>query len=329
MSKRILIYCVIFSLVILFLIGYKNKLSATSEQIINRAKLIFDLESFMSPEEVRQRLRSNVTSWEVEEESNMNNIKTRSSDNYYSISVKNFSHLNSLGELRLIFLNKQLMMIMFYPEEFSRYVETLIKNEKLHIKIKHIARNEARVAPNARMEIVDASLFERGSGPTRSYVSWEDIRLSRQYIKILVGAEKAALPIRVQTEHMFQEIIDKIAEAASISTNETKWIRIDTASGVDTVVFCQAYIAVDALENKLRALQLPTLTINTIQNVASVQDGIYLFLLGKGQIVVKGTLAAEVSLAESVLGVTLQDSLSIEIIRLDQKWRYLEIRNIK
>ena len=41
-----------------------------------------------------------------------------------------------------------------------------------------------------RMEIVDANLFEKGSGPTRSYASWEDIRLSQQYIKIIVASEK-------------------------------------------------------------------------------------------------------------------------------------------
>ena len=189
MSKRILKYYVIFTLAILFF-GYKSQSRGASEQTIMRSKLMFNLESHMSPDEVRHRLGLKAVSWE--EESNISNVKTHSSDNYYSVLVKNFSHLNSSGNLRLIFLNKQLMMVMFYPEEFYRYVETLIKNEKFRIKIKHIARNEIQIAPNTRIEIVDTNLFGMGSGPTRSYVSWEDICLSQQYIKILVESEKAA-----------------------------------------------------------------------------------------------------------------------------------------
>lgn len=329
MSKNILICCVIFASVIL-LAGYRNQSNVISEQAIMRVKLMFNLESYMSPEEARQCLGSKATSWEKEEESDIDNIETHSSDNYYSVSIKNFSHLNLSGELRLTFLNKQLMMIMFFPEEFYPYAETLIKNEKLHIKIKRIARNEARIAPNVRIEIVDANLFEKGSGPTRSYVSWEDIRLSQQYIKIIVESEKAAFPVQIQAQHMLQEIINKIAEAdASILINETKWIRINKASEIDAVVFCQAHIPEEELESKLREFWLSTLTINLIKTTVSVQDGVYLFVIGKGRIVAKGVLGAEASLSESVLAARLQDSLSIEIMRLDQKRRPLQIRNIQ
>lgn len=330
MSKRIFIYCVIFSSAMLLFIGCENQSRAVSEQIINRAKLMFDLESYMSPEEARHRLGSKATSWKKEEEVDINNTKAHSSVNYYSVLVKNFSHLNSSGELRLMFLNKQLMMIMFFPEEFYPYVETLIKNEKPRIKLKHIARNESRIAPNVRMEIVDANLFEKGSGPTRSYVSWEDIRLSQEYIKILVESEKAAFPVQLQAHNMFQEIIDKIAEAgASMSINETKWIRINKDSGIDVAVFCQAYMPVEELQNKLGLLQLPTSIINIIQTTVNVQDGIYLFLIGKDRILAKGLLNAEVSLSEPVLVAKLQDSLSIEIIRLDQEWSPLQICKIE
>ncbi len=329
MSKNILVYCIIFASAIL-LAGCRNQSMVTSEQTIMGAKLMLNLESYMSPEEARQRLGSKATSWEKEEEIDINNIETHSSDNYYSVLVKNFSHLNLSGELRLIFLNKQLMMIMFFPEEFYPYAETLIKNEKLRIKLKHIARSESRLAPNVRMEIVDANLFEKGSGPTRSYVSWEDIRLSQQYIKILVASEKAAFPVQLQAQHMFQEITTKITEAdASISINENRWIQIDKASGIDTVVLCQAYMPAEELKNKLQVLRISPAAINNIQTAVSAQDGIYLFLLDEGKIVAKGTLGAEVSLAEPVLGVKLQDSLSIEMIRLDQKWRPLQIRKIK
>lgn len=141
---------------------------------------------------------------------------------------------------------------------------------------------------------------------------------------------EAAFPVQLQAQHMFQEITTKITEAdASISINENRWIQIDKASGIDTVVLCQAYIPAEELKNKLQVLQISPAAINNIQTAASAQDGIYLFLLDEGKIVAKGTLGAEVSLAEPVLGVKLQDSLSIEIIRLDQKWRPLQIRKIK
>ena len=70
MSKRILLYCVIFSSAILLIAGCEDQLRTTSEQIIKRAKLMFDLESYMSPEEARRHLGSNATSWKMEEESN-------------------------------------------------------------------------------------------------------------------------------------------------------------------------------------------------------------------------------------------------------------------
>ena len=105
MSKRILICCVIFSSAILLFVGYKNQSKATSERKINRAKLMFDLESYMSPEEVRQHLGPNAISWKIEEESNINNVNTHSSDNYYSVLVKNFSFIARLLSVIIVYIS--------------------------------------------------------------------------------------------------------------------------------------------------------------------------------------------------------------------------------
>lgn len=56
LSKHILLYCVIFSSAVLLIAGCEDQSRATSEQIIKRAKLVFDLESYVSPEEARQHL---------------------------------------------------------------------------------------------------------------------------------------------------------------------------------------------------------------------------------------------------------------------------------
>ncbi|TAN59136.1 hypothetical protein EPN16_07880 [bacterium] len=133
-----------------------------------------------------------------------------------------------------------------------------------------------------------------------------------------------------KAKNMLKDVVNKITEAnAGMSINDTKWIQVQNIPGVDEAVICQAYIRPEELEKRLQALQISSTVINSIQTTASVQDGVYLFLLRKGKIVAEGPLGGKVNLSEPVLAAKLQDSLSIEIIRLDQKWRPLQIRNIK
>lgn len=130
--------------------------------------------------------------------------------------------------------------------------------------------------------------------------------------------------------NMLQETTRKIIETGStMSINEVKEVRIENTPGIEIAVFCQAYTRTETLENSLQPLQIPAATIDAIQNDINFQDGIYLFLLKNGRIVAKGSLGGEVGLSEPVLAATLQDSLSLEIMRLGQEWRYLQIRKIK
>src|SRR5438094_4487733 len=91
----------------------------------DRTKLIDGLQSYASVEEIKRLFPE----WKVIENSGLKPGDKRPPINIYSVAVKNYSHLNCRGELRLTFFNNRLMEAWFIPDEFEKYIELLKKQE--------------------------------------------------------------------------------------------------------------------------------------------------------------------------------------------------------
>jgi len=188
MSKSALKGAVVLVTLALCIPGCSNQSEGNSAQFVTRTKLIGDLESYMSWEEAKMRLKPKLT-WEVVEESKLDPVESQT-EHFLAVSVKDFSHIGFSGRLVLQFFNGQLMATLFYPDDFRHYVEALLKAEKFRIDPNRYARTETRVHPYTRVEIVNADKMEMASDIDLSYVVWADERLSKEYFNALLKIEE-------------------------------------------------------------------------------------------------------------------------------------------
>lgn len=183
----------VFSLVGLpIFFGCNTNGNNSSPHLYEQTALINGLKSLLTPEEIQEYLGLSAPNWEVIENIQIEVGGTQQPIQLLVVSIKHFTHLGDLGELELRLLNDQLMMTTFYPSAFPSYIDRLADTENLSINPQQ-ARRDFKRPPYTRIEIVNTAKFEMRSGTEQSYVSWEDMRLSKQYIDTMVAAEKHRL----------------------------------------------------------------------------------------------------------------------------------------
>lgn len=150
-------------LVILLLLGCSN-------DKVEPIKLAFGLDSALSAESVKSRLKSEITRWDLIEATQLGKDDKRPEFNFQIISITGLSYEGYSGETKLQFYNDKLMSIQFYPEkweEYSKQIESVIgrsvtwKNERVSLKGVSIQLN------------VDLT--------GKHYLSWEDNHLVKKY----------------------------------------------------------------------------------------------------------------------------------------------------
>lgn len=138
-----------------------------------RTRLINGLESYSSIEESRKLFPV----WEVKEDSGLRQGDKKPPFSIYIVAIKDYSHLDFRGELRLTFFNNRLMEAWFIPREFEKYVDALRVREGVEFKVSKESHRwpEARKPPHTR--ILLPSYEEKQK---LKFVSWEDMRLKEE-----------------------------------------------------------------------------------------------------------------------------------------------------
>lgn len=175
--KYFLIFSVLLISLSLFFAQGKKQMCFSYEQKMVYSELISGLESYKSPQEIQVILGKDV-SWEIIKDSKLEKGDTRPPYRITEISVKNFSHLNFQGELRLLFFNDRLMSTTFYPVEFKHYIQTLIERQKLRFKNTYYKQKGAMVSTYTRILIPSEDYIEEFNGSPS--VTWEDTRLTAE-----------------------------------------------------------------------------------------------------------------------------------------------------
>jgi hypothetical protein len=179
MNKLLLILFII-SLVICFILGCSSK--SYTEIAKDRTKLINGFESYQSIEKVKAMFKNDTSSWIVIEDSKSGN--DNAPFNIYTVEIKNYSHLGFIGDLRLDFFNNRLEETWFYPVEYDKYVDLLVKKEGI-VELKDKKKNEqidglpALPSPYGYKDNIQPYIkiwfFTDYRG--KKYVGWGDTRL--------------------------------------------------------------------------------------------------------------------------------------------------------
>jgi hypothetical protein len=140
-----------------------------------RTKLIDGLESYQSIEEAKSWFAARSFKWELVADNHLAPGDKRPPMSIYSVSIKNYVHLECSGELHVSFFNNRLMSAIFYPVEHDRYLDRLVKREGIRFVVdsKRPDVREATVAPHTRV-------WPYRDYQGRSYVGWSDTRLEEE-----------------------------------------------------------------------------------------------------------------------------------------------------
>jgi hypothetical protein len=128
--------------------------------------LIAGLPSYAAPPEVLPKLASFATPVVVEKSALPANDR-RPPFSIYSISIREYRHLEHEGELRLLFFNDRLQQTVFYPYDPRAYMEALKASG---------TRISEGMEWNTGNTVVWTAVDYRG----HKYVGWADIRLRKQ-----------------------------------------------------------------------------------------------------------------------------------------------------
>ena len=154
-----------------------------------RSPLINNFKSYMGIEEARQMLPSHLRNWKIIEDYSFSAIeKGPPPFHIYSVFVKNYKHLNYIGELELTFYNKRLAKTSFFCSHMKSYVEALERAEGLKITLDQyhsyrISFNKINIKPYTYVRL-QPSLPDFYSQTTnakhKNTAVWQDIRLLKE-----------------------------------------------------------------------------------------------------------------------------------------------------
>jgi hypothetical protein len=131
-----------------------------------QAPLIAGFTSYAKPREVLPQL-SLFSQPVVVENSALSANDRRPPFSIYSLSVRNFRHIEHSGELRLLFFNDRLQQTIFYPDNAAAYLAAL--------KASGVAVSEGQEL-KSQNTVVWVAIDYQG----RQYVGWGDRRLLEQ-----------------------------------------------------------------------------------------------------------------------------------------------------
>ena len=140
-----------------------------TNRVVHRAALIDELYSFESPNEVRDRLDASLLPWKVVEDSALAPGDRRPPFHQYVVAVDGYTHIDTSGELQLCFFNGRLMATYFFPSDPEAYLRHL----RVSRGIDFTGVREASLSQYTRVST--------GSIDGRTYVAWEDARLSEEF----------------------------------------------------------------------------------------------------------------------------------------------------
>lgn len=136
----------------------------------DRARLVDDLESYISVEELVQRLQKRAIRFELDATpSSSSQYAERPPFNVASVKVRNFTHLGVSGEFVVEFFNNRLVGARFYPADTDAYLAQLLSRAGIDL----VHQSEVYFDKNARA-------WRAFDHAERGYVGWEDVRLSRE-----------------------------------------------------------------------------------------------------------------------------------------------------
>ena len=131
-----------------------------------RTPLIAGLPSYAAPNEVLPRLASFPPPAVVEQSALPPNDR-RPPFSIYSVSIRDYRHLEHTGELRLLFFNDRLQDTIFYPHDPAAYMAAL--------KASGVIVSEGKEWKSENT-VVWTAVDYRG----QRYVGWADLRLRKQ-----------------------------------------------------------------------------------------------------------------------------------------------------
>lgn len=134
----------------------------------HRAKLIDGIESYWSIKDLENHLRKNSLAWQLEQGQQPGPNDWRPPFVVDTVTIKNYSHLGSSGELVVEFFNGRLIGVMFFPREADKYIAQLAKSEGVDL----VQNQEITLSQYTRVWRAEADREKR------RYVGWEDVRLS-------------------------------------------------------------------------------------------------------------------------------------------------------
>lgn len=169
MSLKKCFYYYILLISCLLLIGCQDNYASTSFVKVEsvRTKLINGIESYQTVDEFKAILEKDSLHWE-ESQDMQPPPKGRPPFNMHTITIKHYKGLGFTGELTITFFNNRLISTTFYPNDVGKYVDAIVKIERLNFD-----KNEARIPPYTRIR---RATDHKG----REYVDWSDIRLDSE-----------------------------------------------------------------------------------------------------------------------------------------------------
>ncbi|HEY3130806.1 MAG TPA: hypothetical protein VGL91_15225 [Acidobacteriota bacterium] len=131
-------------------------------------RLIGELESYQSIDQVRSRLLTTPKDWKIIQDSRPDPAKEDPRVGVITISLQNYKHLGVPGELILHFFNNRLVSTVFFPTDFPAYKAGLEERERIKFDQVEIFRR-----PRTRIWIGKDSR-------KRDCIGWEDTALRNE-----------------------------------------------------------------------------------------------------------------------------------------------------
>lgn len=135
----------------------------------HRAKLIDGIESYQSIKDFELFLKNRLLRWEITGESKLSPQDRRPPFSIYEITIRDYSHLDFVGDLKVTFFNNRLMETRFYPLDVEGYIKIFAQEEGFDLHATH----GATVPPFTHVSL--ATDCEQ-----RKYIGWFDNRLDTE-----------------------------------------------------------------------------------------------------------------------------------------------------
>lgn len=134
----------------------------------DRTRLIDDIESYWSIQELENHLRKKSLVWERAQGQRPGPDDMRPPFIVDTVKINNYTHLGLTGEMHVVLFNNRVASTMFFAREMDKYIAQLAKTEGVDL----VQNKEIKLPRHTRIWRGEA---ERDR---KYYVGWEDMRLA-------------------------------------------------------------------------------------------------------------------------------------------------------